>query len=263
MPTTQFARKGISKAADMTPELLAELESGRLEAATLTEELCINFAALARNCLPDLPPDFFRQVEAIVPLGIVKRIQAMGELLVRHPAAPPLSFFAGHRSNLVRSWGCFVIAAREDTSLAERLQDMRPFAADTHYGVREWAWLAVRPHLAAQLDEAISLLTPWATSPDEGLRRFACEALRPRGVWCAHLEPMKQEPERGLPILTPLCADPSRYVQNSVANWLNDAAKSKPEWVTALCDQWLAGNPGSATRYICKRGLRTVVKKKG
>ena len=263
MPTPPSTRKGISKSSDMTPELLADLENGRLEAATLTEELSINFANLARNCLPGLPADFLVQVEAIAPLGIVKRMHAMGELLATHPAAPSLADFAAQRSNLVRSWGCFIIAAWQDTPLAARLEAMRPFADDTHYGVREWAWLALRPQLAAELDEAISLLTPWATSPEEGLRRFACEALRPRGVWCAHLEPLKREPERGLPIITPLRADPSRYVQNSVANWLNDAAKSRPDWVVDVCTAWLAENPCPATQYICKRALRTLTKKKG
>jgi 3-methyladenine DNA glycosylase AlkC len=140
------------------------------------------------------------------------------------------------------------------------LEKVRRFAADPHFGVREIAWLAVRDAVAADLEMALELLRPWVLDADPNLRRFASEVTRPRGVWCVHLDALKINPEPGLQLLEALRADPSRYVQNSVANWLNDAAKSRPDWVIERCACWQMESPEKSTDYICRRGLRTLQK---
>jgi 3-methyladenine DNA glycosylase AlkC len=138
------------------------------------------------------------------------------------------------------------------------LQAVSRFAADPHFGVREIAWMAVRDEIAADVAGAVGLLQPWALHADANIRRFASEATRPRGVWCAQIEALKQQPWRGLSLLEPLRADPSRYVQNSVANWLNDAAKTQPDWVREICGRWSRESPGAATTYIVRRGQRSL-----
>jgi len=123
--------------------------------------------------------------------------------------------------------------------------------------------MAVRDAVVGSLDEALALLQPWVRDDDPNIRRFASELTRPRGVWCAQIEALKAEPWRALPLLEPLRADGSRYVQNSVANWLNDASKTQAEWVDGVCARWVKESNVAETRYIAKRALRTLAKTSG
>ncbi|MBS0341457.1 MAG: DNA alkylation repair protein, partial [Proteobacteria bacterium] len=104
---------------------------------------------------------------------------------------------------------------------------------------------------------------PWAADADPNIRRFASELTRPRGVWCAQIETFKAQPWRAQALLESLRADPSRYVQNSVANWLNDASKSQGPWVDETCERWLRESDVPSTRYIVQRARRTLRKSGG
>ncbi|RRD57481.1 DNA alkylation repair protein [Comamonadaceae bacterium OH2545_COT-014] len=257
-PGAAPARKGARRAAEVAPDTLAALSRGQLPTATLAECLALDQARLLRTVFPALPAMALAAADAACQQPILKRMQGMGALLLQALGPAGIATCQRHPADTVRGWACFMIGQQPGLSLAARLQALRPLADDVHFGVREWAWMAVRPHLAAALDEAMALLVPWTTEPSEYLRRFASEALRPRGVWCAHIDALKREPARALPLLTPLRADPSRYVQDSVANWLNDAAKTQPGWVRELCATWLRDSPAPATARICQRAQRSL-----
>jgi 3-methyladenine DNA glycosylase AlkC len=242
--------------ADIAPARLALLNAGSVASATLTEGLAIDFAQLLAVAVPAIGAARLEQMRAQAAAGITRRMALAAQLLLE--AQVDLALLQAHPSDTVRGWACFVIAAQAGWPLPQQLAAMRPLADDGHFGVREWAWLALRPHLAAHLDESISLLAPWTADPSERVRRFACEALRPRGVWCAHIARLKEQPQLALPVLQPLRADPAVYVQDSVANWLNDAAKSGPDWVRSLCAQWLLDSANAATVRICKRAQRSI-----
>ena len=242
--------------AGIIPARLALLNGGSVASATLTEGLAVDFAQLLAAAVPDLGAVRLERMRAQAAAGITKRMVLAAQLLLEADA--DLAVLQAHPSDTVRGWTCFVIAAQAGWTLAQQLAAMRPLADDGHFGVREWAWLALRPHLAEHLPDAIALLAPWTADPSERVRRFACEALRPRGVWCAHIAQLKEQPQLALPLLQPLRADPAVYVQDSVANWLNDAAKSQPDWVRSLCAQWLLESPNAATQRICKRAQRSL-----
>lgn len=252
----------------------AALNAGQEETRNLAECLAIDQAALARAVLPALGLETVADAVAQVAdtakaLGISRQMAAVGAALAeslasrtdRHDLATAL---ASHRSDTVRSWGAFMVGrSPEHPGLARRLEAMRPFARDPHFGVREWAWLAARPAIAADPGGAVVCLAPWTAASDANERRFAVESTRPRGVWCPHIAALKAEPWLALELLNAVRADPARYVQDSVANWLNDASKSQPGWVEDLCERWVnAPDCGTDTRRIVGRALRTVRKAK-
>jgi 3-methyladenine DNA glycosylase AlkC len=262
-----LGRKGAARIALIPAEVLQALNEGLLATANLNEFLAIDLARLTRKVARDigLEPRAERITDTLAMLGAfapVKRHRHVARALydLAEPRADRDAIahaLATHPSDVARSWAAQWIMF-SGLTLPEQLRCVRRFAADAHFNVRETAWMAVRDELAGALDEAVTLLQPWVREPDENLRRFASEATRPRGVWCAPIETLKAQPWRALPLIEPLKADPSRYVQNSVANWLNDASKTQPEWVDEVCRRWLAESEAPATAYIVRRALRTL-----
>lgn len=248
------ARRGVK---DIGADRLARLNAGA-PATHLTECLAVDFARLMQALAPEVGADGIAAMRAAAALGISRRMAVAARILHERLGPAGCARMAAQASDTARGWACFMIGAAPDVPLAQRLARIRPLADDAHFGVREWAWLALREHLAAQLQEALRLLQPWTSEPSERLRRFACESLRPRGVWCAHIAALKSDPGLALPLLEALRADPAVYVQDSVANWLNDASKSRPDWVREVCARWSAGRPAAATERICKRALRSI-----
>ena len=138
---------------------------------------------------------------------------------------------------------------------------MQFYAADKHFGVREIVILATKPRMIDNLELALQILTPWTLSEDENVRRYAAESMRPVGVWVKKIARFQEEPHLALPILEPLKSDSSKYVRDAVANWINDASKSQPDWARNLCARWEQESTSKETAYIIKRGLRTLNKK--
>lgn len=243
---------------DVPPERVALLNGGTAEAATLTECLAVDFAALMRTSLTDIGRDAIVEMEQMAGEGISRRMVRASRLIHAHLGITVMEELSRHASDTVRGWACFMVGIIEGRTLRERLSLIRPLADDHHFGVREWAWMAVRPHIADELNDAIAQLAGWTGEGSERLRRFASEATRPRGVWCSHIRALRQRPELALSILEPLRADPSTYVQDSVGNWLNDAGKDREDWVRDLTSRWLEECGGPATSRMCKRGLRSI-----
>lgn len=262
-----LARKGAARIALIPAEVLQALNDGLLPTVNLNEFLALDLARLARAVANHIGleanserlADTLAMLPAFKP---VKRHEHVARALY-DMAAPRADrdavaqALATHASDVARCWAAQWVQF-SGLPLARKLQAVRRFAADPHFGVREIAWMAVRADVAAAVDESVQQLRPWVSDADPNIRRFASELTRPRGVWCAQIEPLKAEPWRALALLEPLKADPSRYVQNSVANWLNDAAKTQPQWVEEVCARWNRDSRNEATAYIVRRARRSM-----
>lgn len=253
---------GALRVSDIDVKHLHALNSGRTQSRTLSEALAVDHLALLQNSIPNVPAGLVAAVADAQPLGILKRMQSIGTALHEYLPEEECLKLTRHTSDTVRGWACFAVSADPTSQEVERLlARIRPAADDLHFAVREWVWMAARPRLSADLELSIGLLAEWTGSPSERVRRFASEALRPRGVWARHIAELKLNPDLGLPLLEPLRADSSRYVQDSVANWINDASKTNPDWARELCRRWRMENPLPGTERMLNRAMRSIAQK--
>ncbi|REC48087.1 DNA alkylation repair protein [Chryseobacterium pennipullorum] len=262
-------RKGARSIKDIPPVILNQLNRGEIETANLTEWLAVDQRILLENLLEQQNRskylnNILESVDQLKKQSVNSINEAIGtgllSLASAHNDEPFLSVLATHPSDLVRCWAAYTVGKNQALPLKEKLKRIQRFAADSHFGVREISWMTVRHDISKKLPESISILSEWSGHDDENVRRFACESTRPRGVWCEHIGQLKQNPGLALDILEPLHSDPSRYVQDSVGNWLNDASKSQPEFVTEICDEWIKNSPTKETQYIVRKALRTIRK---
>lgn len=269
-----LARKGARKLTDIPSDVLELLQTGALQSVNLTEWLAVDHLTLLHHVLLELGLEqethaMIERLRCTKETKIMKIIPAIAVewlgLFAQMPEQDSSRIFhslASHLSDSVRCWAAYIIGLDQRLSLEERLAAIRPFAADTHFGVREIAWMAVREPIMRDLERALALLAVWVMDPDANIRRFAVESIRPIGVWAKHIQPLKENPALALSLLERVKADPVKYVQDSVGNWLNDASKTRPEWVVEVCNQWLDVSDTKETRRIVAKAKRSVEKMK-
>ncbi|MNH94859.1 DNA alkylation repair enzyme [compost metagenome] len=266
-------RKGASKPSLIPDQVLSLLHTGEIESVNLTEWLAVDHVSLLKHVLPNVNlqsylQDVLPEVEQGNNNSGMKAIRIIGQKLqeILHTMneseySSTFHSLATHPSDSVRCWSAYIIGLNPTLSIDEKLAQIKRFAADPHFGVREIAWMAVRESMANELSASLLILQDWVKENDANVRRFATESIRPRGVWCKHIDLLKQEPELALPLLEQVKSDPAKYVQDSVGNWLNDASKSQPEWVVQICQQWAETSNTKETKRIITKAQRTLIQK--
>ncbi|NKI32500.1 DNA alkylation repair protein [Muricauda sp. DJ-13] len=258
-------RKGARSLKDINPEVLDYLNQGKIETANLMEWLAIDQQALLKVVLEETEkvnwlPSFEEAINSQKKPTANSNTKVIGETFAQLTSDDGFyQYLKSHTSDVVRCWACWAESLLQD-EIGTLLNISKFYAADKHFGVREVVIFASKDRMNEQLEECVTELSKWTTSKDENIRRFVAEAMRPVGVWVKKIEAFQENPAKGLPLLEPLKSDPSKYVRDSVGNWLNDASKSKPEWVIEVCSRWQKESQTKETAYIIKKALRTIQK---
>ena len=118
---------------------------------------------------------------------------------------------------------------------------------------------AIRPFLSQFPRASMAFVERCATDPNYHVRRLASEGIRPLLPWA---------PRAPLPttfivsVLDQLHADSTRYVTRSVANCLNDIAKSDADTVIATLERWhrMARQDRDELDWMTRHALRTLTR---
>lgn len=258
-------RKGARTQKDVSNSILKQLNEGLIESSNLTEWLCVDHISLIKNILPTkYQKACIHNVTDLKSKSVMSMVKSIGETLClnikQNHDKKLFEELKTHKSDSVRCWATYIVGSDSELSIHQKLELIQPFAADSHFGVREIAWMSVREDIDKNLDIAIPILEVWSKNDNPNIRRFSSESIRPNGIWCKKIDRLKSNPKIALPILENLKSDTSRYVQDSVANWLNDASKTQPVFVIDICNKWGDDNLVKETSYIIKRAKRSLKK---
>lgn len=259
----EVKRKGARSQKEVPAAIIEQLNAGAIESVNLTEWLCVNHIELIKHVLPTKYQQTCTDAVLVLKsMSVMNMIKCIGEtLMLLCKEEGDTALFAtlkNHQSDSVRCWAAYMIGSDDSLTVFEKLEGIEAFATDSHFGVREIAWMAVRKDITDHLTDVLPILEQWSTSANEYSRRFAVESIRPNGVWCKKLDALKEQPELAQGILDNVKTDTAKYVQDSVGNWLNDAGKTRPDFVLAICDRWAAESNTKETAYIIKRAKRSL-----
>jgi 3-methyladenine DNA glycosylase AlkC len=147
----------------------------------------------------------------------------------------------------------------EKYGLAHFSKSMKAIEEITKRNTGEYA---IRPYLEKYPKRTLVQLKKWSLSKNTHVRRLASEGLRPRLPWAKKLDIFVEDPDLIIPILGNLKDDPSKYVQKSVANCINDVLKDNLDRGKELIEEWNGKNISKERKWIIKHALPRLLKAK-
>jgi 3-methyladenine DNA glycosylase AlkC len=118
---------------------------------------------------------------------------------------------------------------------------------------------AIRPFLNRWPDRTLEVLAGWTGHSHYHVRRLVSEGTRPRLPWSGRVAIRS---DQSLPLLDRLYGDATRFVTRSVANHMNDIAKTDPALAVSTVARWQAERcqREGEMDWIARHALRTLVK---
>ncbi len=120
---------------------------------------------------------------------------------------------------------------------------------------------AIRPFIEQYPTKTLNQMKKWSLNSNKHIRRLSSEGVRPRLPWATKLDAFIKNPRPILPILNNLKDDPSKYVQKSVANCLNDILKDNYDLGKTIIEDWKQGDLSKERKWIIKHALRNLLKR--
>lgn len=119
---------------------------------------------------------------------------------------------------------------------------------------------AVRPVLMNDPEGTMRVLLDWSADDSVHVRRLASEGMRIALPWAPRTFAALSQPDLYRQILTRLKDDPSRFVQKSVGNNLNDLYRLAPQEAQVLVDLWQQQPLSKAAQWVLRHGQRSLRK---
>ncbi len=118
---------------------------------------------------------------------------------------------------------------------------------------------AIRLFLEQEEEKTLKQLQLCATHKNCHVRRLVSEGTRPRLPLGSRLHSFIKDPQPVLELLERLKNEPTRLVQRSIANNLNDIAKDNPDAVVSFLTRWQKEKVKDV-EWIIKHATRTLIK---
>jgi len=184
-----------------------------------------------------LPDDF--------PISISILVQALGEPITTEELEGYNGFYVMPFTHYVAQRG------QEHFELS-----MNALLEMTMRFTSEWA---IRPFLVYHETKTLAFLHSIVSHPNPHARRLVSEGSRPRLPWGLRLHQYIQNPTAVFTLLEYLKNEPTRLVQRSIANSLNDISKDHPDQVIKFLTRWKDENVRDVA-WIISHATRSLVK---
>ena len=179
------------------------------------------------------------------PTAVVILVDALGEALEVEELEGYEGFYVMPLSTYVRRYG----TEHYELSMKALVEMTKRFTS-------EWA---IRIFLEQEEKRTLEYLKACAKSDNCHVRRLVSEGTRPRLPLSSRLYSFMKDPTPVLTLLELLKNEPTRLVQRSIANNLNDIGKDNPDAVVTFLEQWKKEEVDDV-EWIIKHATRSLIK---